>query len=147
MERANRNIILLDFGFISLREDRLLFISLEPNKHITYKQVRSLMQTLESISHFEQRPIIIDLRNNTTLSLEARLYLMSERSADIKKSVAFLVSAPVNKWIANLTAKINKPSFRVRTFLTEEAAIAWSKHSFSYQQPGYQHQLSPSQVA
>ncbi len=133
METSPGNCILLDFGHIWLRPDHVLLVTFHNGQQIGYRQACKLMDIVASISHDSCRPLVLDLSNHVSLTIEARLYLMSERAAELKRSLAFIVASPVNKWMSNWSVKLNRPSFRVRSFLTKDAAVAWSKNAFSYQ--------------
>ncbi len=73
----------------------------------------------------EMTRVLIDMRQTTRVTREAREYYASERTASIQRASALLVSSPLSTMIANFFMGLNKPLSPTRMFTKPDEAITW----------------------
>ena len=78
----------------------------------------------------EKTRVLVDLRDITQISKEARDYFANERTASIQRATALLVHSPVSRVIGNFFMGLNKPVSPTRMFTDLEMAVQWL-HRFS----------------
>ena len=69
--------------------------------------------------------VLVDMRETTRISREARNHYAGERTASIQRATALLVASPLSAIIANFFMGLNKPQSPTRMFTNEDQAIAW----------------------
>ncbi len=69
--------------------------------------------------------VLVDMREATRISRDARSYYAGERTASIQRATALLVGSPLSATIANFFMGINKPLSPTRVFTNEKEAIDW----------------------
>ena len=69
--------------------------------------------------------VLIDMRETTRMSREARGHYAGERTASIQRATALLVASPLSATIANFFMGLNKPLSPTRLFTNEDEAIDW----------------------
>ncbi|MDX2001179.1 MAG: hypothetical protein SFW35_02030 [Chitinophagales bacterium] len=120
--------ILLDSSTIILRKDEILLVSPFKGATIGPKEAKKILDTIDQLSQYTKRAIIFDSRM-ASVNMEARVMLTNEQAAKSKHSMALLVPNLSIKVLANLSYFINRPTYPMRAFLTEKAALIWShKH-------------------
>ncbi len=73
----------------------------------------------------EMTRVLIDMRQTTRITREARQHYAGERTASIQRATALLVSSPLSATIANFFMGLNKPLCPTRMFTKIDEAIAW----------------------
>ena len=71
--------------------------------------------------------VLIDMRQTTKITREARQYYAGERTVSIQRATALLVSSSVTVVIANFFLGLNKPLSPTRLFREPVPAIEWLK--------------------
>ena len=71
--------------------------------------------------------VMIDMRQTTRITREARQYYANERTASIQSATALLVGSSVTVMIANFFMGLNKPLTPTRMFREPGPAIEWLK--------------------
>ncbi len=73
----------------------------------------------------EMTRVLVDMRQTTRITREARTYYAGERVASIQRATALLVSSPLSATVANFFMGLNKPLSPTRMFTKADEAIAW----------------------
>ena len=71
--------------------------------------------------------VLVDMRQTSKISREARQYYAGQRTASIQRATALLVSSSVSVVIANFFLGLNKPISPTRLFREPGLAIEWLK--------------------
>ena len=96
----------------------------------TLGTARDNIDAQERIRDALNRPktrVLIDMRQTTRITREARQYYAGERTASIQRATALLISSSVTIVIANFFMGLNKPLSPTRLFSESGPAIAWLK--------------------
>lgn len=76
-------------------------------------------------------PILIDIKNVTTVSKEARDFLASKEGCKGVTASAILINSAITSMVGNFFIKINKPLVPTKLFTDKSAAIKWlSKYRY-----------------
>ena len=99
----------------------------------TEDQARETVDAQESLRdslNKKKTLVLIDMRDITEISKEARDYFANERTASIQRATALLTDSPVSRVIGNFFMGLNKPISPTRMFTDPQKAIEWL-HTFS----------------
>ena len=80
--------------------------------------------------------VLVDMRETTRISREARNHYAGERTASIQRATALLVASPLSATIANFFIGLNKPQSPTRMFTNEDQAIAWLRATPMHSEAG-----------
>ena len=69
--------------------------------------------------------MLVDIRQQKSITREARQYYSSKEFTDNVTALAFIVESPTSKVIANFYLGPNKPSYPTRLFTNEDEARKW----------------------
>ena len=73
----------------------------------------------------EMTRVLIDMRQTTRITRQARNHYAGKRTASIQRATALLVASPLSATIANFFMGLNKPLSPTRMFTNEKEAIDW----------------------
>ncbi len=106
--------------------DGLIRAITKPIEH-TLTEARETMdvyrQHTEAIGHKVR--LLVDMRQLTTMSREARLLYQGEEAGAIMMGSALLIDSGISKVIGNFVMGLNKGPVRARLFTSEDQALAW----------------------
>lgn len=106
-------------------EDGILRVVNKPGVEMDLAAAEENVTTGARLSHGRKVPILINLGTMRSMSKEARDYLAGEKGAQATQCQALVVNNPIGKVIGNFFLGLNKPSFPIKLFTSEEAAIEW----------------------
>ena len=73
----------------------------------------------------EKTRVLVDMRQCTEISREARAYYAGERTGSIQRATALLVKSPVSVVMGNFFMGLNKPIYPTRMFHDADQALSW----------------------
>ena len=110
----------------------------DTDQNIVWGELDSIPQTLQTAQENieaqarirdalgkEMTRVLIDMRQTTRITREARNYYAGERTASIQRATALLVASPLSATIANFFMGLNEPLSPTRMFTNEDEAIDW----------------------
>ena len=110
----------------------------DTDRNIVWGELNSTPQTLQTAQENieaqarirdalgkEMTRVLIDMRQTTRITREARHHYAGERTASIQRATALLVASPLSATIANFFMGLNKPPGPTRMFTNEDEAIDW----------------------
>lgn len=74
--------------------------------------------------------MLIDMRQLTSMSKEARTYYADDNSAKGRVAIALLIDSYFSKIMANFYISYSKPPYPVKLFTSKQEAIEWLKGYF-----------------
>jgi len=116
---SSHKILQLDDGIIKL----ICFTRDE-----TIEKARIALDAFKIISEGKKNPLLVDIRQQKSISREARLFYSGKEFTDQVTSLAFVVESAISKVLANFFLGLNKPPYPTRLFTNEDEAIEWLKN-------------------
>jgi hypothetical protein len=95
--------------------------------NITLKTAKDEIEIISKFTGNRKLPMMINISNVQSITKEAREFYSGEESAKVFSAVGIIVQSPVHEVIGNFFLGINRPSFPVKLFKSEEKAIEWLK--------------------
>ena len=93
-----------------------------PGTQVTGPMARQAMKLLDELNEGCKRPLLVDMRDMSSITRSARQAFADETTAS---RLALLGRSPVDKVIANFTVSVIRVPVPVRYFTSEPAALAW----------------------
>ena len=87
---------------------------------------KSVVNLRKSIQNGVSLPGIIDIRNMTKVTKEARAYFASPEACELVTKVAILIDSNLSMVLGNIYLKINKPPILSKLFTTLQEAREWA---------------------
>ncbi len=121
-------IINTDVVELILGEDGIMRHNMHKGAVLGLAAAEDLIAKSTQLSGGKKCPFLVKTSGTKSMSREARSFLSSsEESAKISAAVAFLITSPVTRVLANFFIGLNKPIFPVKLFTDEKNALAWLK--------------------
>lgn len=108
-------------------EDGILHCKLLPNSEINLVDAKEIVNQTLKLCHGKNIPILGDLSEAKYISIESRKYLSGQEANKAASSLAIIANTMVGKIIGNFLIGLNKPSYPVKLFTSEEKALDWLK--------------------
>ena len=115
---SSHKILLLDDGIVKL----ICFTRDE-----TIEKAREALDAFKIISEGKKIPLLVDNRQQKSISREARMFYSGKEFTDQLTALAFVVESTISKVLANFYLGLNKPPYPTRLFTKEDEAIKWLK--------------------
>lgn len=100
---------------------------INPQAEMTLKDVQEITKARAEVSDNKKHAMLVNLGTIKSVSQDGRRFATSREVSDITMAVALLIGSPVSRVIGNFFIGLNKPSFPVKIFTAEAAAVAWLK--------------------
>lgn len=105
-------------------EDGIIRIKTFPNSQMNLDDAKEGSRFVDKLRKGKGSVIFIDMRETASMDRESRKYY-SELESNI--AVALLVESPLSKIIGNFFVGLNKTSYPLKIFSSEEKALDWLK--------------------
>ena len=113
-------------GTARLESDGILRFRCFPGAALTEDDARANVEACIAASEGRLRPCIVDMSQVLGIDRSARRYHSSyEHSGRHYLAIALLVGSPLSRVIGNFFVGLNRSTFPLRLFTSEEEAIAW----------------------
>ncbi len=93
----------------------------------TIEKARELIETIKKITENKTSPLLVDMRQQKSISREARQFYSRKETMDTVTALALIVESAISKVLANFFLGLNKPPYPTRLFTVEAEAIEWLK--------------------
>ncbi|MBL7889359.1 MAG: hypothetical protein JNL24_07405 [Bacteroidia bacterium] len=110
---------------VSVRKDGVIFVSVKANIEIDIKEVKQVVNALETIFEGKKFPLLIVTGEYTLPTPEARAYIATPESDPYASAEAYVVKSLSQKLVGNVYLSFNKPARPTRIFNSEEKALEW----------------------
>ena len=107
-------------------EEGVLF-GIYKEKPIDVDGAKSVVTLRKSVQNGDSHPAVIDIRNMTKVTKEARAYLASQEACDGIMKVAIIIDSNFSMVLGNIYLKINRPPVPSKLFTSLHEAKAWIK--------------------
>ena len=115
---SSHKILQLDDGIVKL----ICFTRDE-----TIEKAREALDAFKIISEGKKNPLLADIRQQKSISREARMFYSGKEFTDKVTALAFVVESTISKVLANFFLGLNKPPYPTRLFTNEDEATEWLK--------------------
>lgn len=113
---------------IWLSEDGFICLKILPGSSLSVEDMKAQLKVVSNLAGNKIIPILVDSRGVKSIDRDARVFIQKEGNK-IVSSLALLIGSPVSRLIGNLFLGINKPSYPIMLFTSEDKAIAWLKRT------------------
>ena len=103
----------------------LRYVVVLPNAEVVLADAEEIVAAYRKINGGRVRPALSDIRNVKSVTREARVYAASDDATSLVNASAVLVDSPISRVVGNFFLGINKPSYPMRLFSSEDDAVAW----------------------
>lgn len=110
---------------VSIRNDGIVLVSVKANIEIDIKEVKQVVNALETIFEGKKFPLLIVTGEYTLPTPEARAYIATAESDPYASAEAYVVKSLSQKLVGNVFLSFNKPARPTRIFNSEEKAVEW----------------------
>jgi hypothetical protein len=123
----NNKIIELSCFTTWMGEDAIARTVVKPDAEITILEARENSMAVNSLSHEQNFPLLVDLRKIRSISKEARdFFSMNNRESKVI-AFAMVIDSPISRIIGNFFMGLNKPRVPAKLFNNEASAMKWLK--------------------
>ncbi|MCX6175173.1 MAG: STAS/SEC14 domain-containing protein [Ignavibacteriales bacterium] len=118
---------------ITTSSHKIFFLDIGIIKDIPFTQDETLNKAKEALEAAKKYtgskkfPLLVDVRQQKSISREARHFYSSKEVTDNVTALAFLVESTTSKVLANFFLGLNKPPYPTKLFTNEDEAIEWLK--------------------
>jgi hypothetical protein len=112
---------------IWLGEDGILREEVREGSYVTKEDAEEINAVAERVLAGKRSPVVVLAHGTKSISRDARLVMAGEWTARLHSAVAIVFGSPLVAAIAAFFTGLNRPSFPVKTFSSEEAALQWLK--------------------
>ncbi len=107
-------------------EDGIIWAVYKPTvREITLEITRQVVQDRISASKGITRPLFIDMGKVVDVDQASREYFSEGDGAKYLSAAAILVKSEINKFLANIYIRFNKPKIPTKFFTKRDEAIRW----------------------
>ena len=106
-------------------EDGIIFGYYTDKTAVTLELAQKGVEMRKSLSAGMTRPLLMDIRNVTTASSEAKKYLASSESVHTLTAGVLLVESNITKKLGNFFFTLFKPEIPKRIFTDKKEAVQW----------------------
>jgi hypothetical protein len=89
------------------------------------EDAKEAVREITLLGQGRKRPVLVDLRQCKSISVDARTYLAGPEMARVELAKAVLVVSRLRKTMGNLALRLKKPLIPTRLFTSEEKALEW----------------------
>ena len=117
----------IDLGFVKVWRDEegVLRLVYAPGASLTVREIQATAFAMRELSEGKKRPVFVDARGLRSIDREARAYALSEESATEWIIALATLNTPINKLLADLYTKLNRPPYPLKYFVSEAQALEW----------------------
>jgi anti-anti-sigma regulatory factor len=134
MENATHIEVLLEFGHLTIHDNSVVQVHINPGVHIRNREAQKIMETINGLSRYTSRPVVVDMRSIERIDTSAKLYFLAKQGDNQNQSVAIVISSSIGRVLANLSLLFQQCSCPTRYFTTDTAAIKWSERFLAHEQ-------------
>lgn len=129
MENGTPIQVLLEFGELSIRNDSVVMVNINPGAHLRLIEAKKLLETIHNLSRYTSRPVLVDLRHIAGIDAVAKLYLLGKSADNHNQCMAIVIDSTVGRMMANLSLLFKQTGCPVLYFNQLESALKWcQKH-------------------
>lgn len=110
---------------VTLREDGIIKVELDPEKEFTVENAREISQAVFQLGGERRFPLMIIAGEHTTPGMEARQFIADERSNKFIKAEAYVLKTFDQKIVGKFYLHHENPARPTRLFESEEGAVEW----------------------
>ncbi len=108
---------------MSFCEDKILRITIFQNAHIDIEEAKANYASSYRITNGEPVLVLVDARNDSTVSRRAQEY--ASQQTHLRIATAVISENPFTRMFTNLYMLIFRPASPIRLFTNEENALEW----------------------
>lgn len=112
-------------SIISLSDEGIIYDVSPRAVRFTMEQARESMAAYLEITGGLRSPLLVDIRQVQGIDRAARQHLTGPDGERAVSAVALLADSALTRAIGNFFIGLNRPSFPVRVFTSEEEALRW----------------------
>jgi len=124
------SINLENIAEISYHDEGILTMRMHQKSNIDLEEAKIIAEAASELSADRIHCNLVDIRNMTFMSSEARKYFGGQNKQTVK-AVAVISNAAFHKPLINLYMKFSRPSLPTRFFNDEETATNWLKEQLT----------------
>jgi len=91
----------------------------------TLDKAQEAFEMIKKNTGSKKYPLLVDVRQQRSVSREARQFYASKEFTDNVSALAFIVESAISKVLANFYLGLNKPPYPTQLFTNEDKAIEW----------------------
>jgi hypothetical protein len=110
-----------------LDDNGIIRLQLKPGAEVVIEDIKKTAAAVESVAKGINRPLLVDIRKQKSLTHESRKYLKAGEPLKIITALAFLIGSPVSRVIGNFFIGFGRLNRPVKLFDSQEKAIEWLK--------------------
>lgn len=115
---------------IGLDDAGIIWCVLRRHSNIDLDEAQRTIATIRELARGARRPVLVDMREATSITREARHYFAGPDPGTVALAAAFIVSSPISRAIANFFMGLNKPAVPSRVFDDVKAGYEWLRGMF-----------------
>lgn len=119
------NVIETRTATISLLKENFVKIVMKEDVLLDLHDMKENHHAENDINHHQPHVVLIDTRNNSISSDEARKFSASDEAAKYRLALAFLFDGLSGRIVANSYVNIYHPKMPTQKFTDEKEAIEW----------------------
>jgi hypothetical protein len=108
-----------------MRDDGVIHGAIEVGVAETLDDAKQNIAAIAQLAEGRRCPVIVDISKAKSVGREARRYYSGPECAETTTAVALVTGSLVGRAVGNFFLGLNKPSFPLRLFNSEEEALAW----------------------
>jgi len=93
----------------------------------TLEKAKEALNTIKVKAGDKKFPLLVDIREQKSITREARQYYSSSEFTNFVIALAFIIESPISKVLANFYLGLNKPPYPTHLFTNETKAMNWLK--------------------
>ncbi len=110
---------------ITLDDDGVCRCRVKSTATHTLDDARENVEATSSLAGDRRVPLILDARDATNITREAREYYTGPENAEVVMATAMIIGSMVGRIIGNFLIRVNRPPFPFRLFSDETSANDW----------------------
>ena len=122
-----KNVSETPYSQMWIDDGGILHIRYTKKTDVTLIIAKKEIELINKICLGKKIPTLVNLNNTKSISREARQFLSGRESQKVLRSVALVVKSPIHSVMGNFFLGINKPSYPLKLFSSEEQALNWLK--------------------
>jgi hypothetical protein len=112
---------------IQLGSDGIIRVKLNPGPDALIEDAIESVAAVRKLAAGTEHPLLVDLREQKSVSKESRSYYTGEEAAKLVTAVAIVVGSPVSRVIGNFYIGFSKQRTPLRLFDSETMSVDWLK--------------------
>ncbi len=114
-------------GEMWLDDDGLLWHRLKPGVEVSAAEARATLAIIEDLTGGCAAPVVVDMRGVAFVDRHARKVFAEDFDTGPVTATAYIVGSGPSRAVIRLFVKLGRPARPVRSFTSEEEAVAWAR--------------------